>query len=195
MMSVRRVLAVVLPTAAACALLPSVASADMFLRIDGVPGSSQVEGFQNAIDIDAYSWGASHAAPASRTAKPSPPTFSDFNFSKNVDKSSPLLLQHLGAGDVISAAKLSVTRAGGVAGPTEYLSYCLRDVRVTSLSQGGSSGSGTPEESFSLSYGSVLESYAPQSSTGALLPRVFAGWDLLNNLALTNDDVCAPADR
>ena len=52
---------------------------------------------------------------------------------------------------------------------------------------------GVPVESFSLSYGSIVEGYLQQGPDGRALTPLTGGWDLVKNMQTLDRSRCAPA--
>jgi type VI secretion system secreted protein Hcp len=181
MRKLRILLCIVVPAWALGALLPSSAPAavDMFLQAEGLQGESQNDKYKDAIDVLAFSWGASNTA--------GKPNFQDISVTKYIDRTSPTLLTQLATGRVIARAKLTVVRAGEV--PAPYLRYCFTGLRVTALSNGGSGGEDRLTENVSLSYSTIVEAYQQMGAKGELGPAVFGGWDLVNKLQY-GDQTC-----
>jgi type VI secretion system secreted protein Hcp len=175
MRKLRILLCIVAPAWALGALLPAPAPAanDMYLQAEGLQGESQADKYKDAIDVLAFSWGAS----SSTAGKPN---FQDISFTKYVDRTSPTLLTQLATGRVIARAKLTVVRAGEIQAP--YLRYCFTGLRVTSLAGGGSAGEDRLTENVTFSYSTIVEAYQQIGSKGELAPAVFGGWDLINKL-------------
>ena len=158
----------------ACAFLlalPGVASANIFLQLDGIQGESTTVGFENQIELGSLQWGVG------RNAKGA--SFSDISVTKQLDKSTPELMLRTANGVTIPSAKVRFTR-----GPENdvYLRYCFTGVRVTNFSQ--SSGGDAPSESISFSYATIVQSYTQGSETGGGGTVFAAGWDVLKNLQL-----------
>ena len=160
----------------ACAFLlalPSAASANIFLELEGIEGESNAVGFENQIELGSLQFGVG------RNAKGA--SFSEVSVTKLLDKSSPQLMLRTANGTTIPSAKVQFTTTGGDK-VAVYLRYCFTGVRITGFSQ--SSGGERPTESVSFSYATIVQSYTQASETGA--GTVFAaGWDLLKNLQIT----------
>jgi type VI secretion system secreted protein Hcp len=167
----------------ACAFLltvPTAASAKLFLELPGIPGESQVKGFENQIELDSYQWGVSNSVQMGTSGgKAGKPSFSEIVVSKRTDKASPQLMLRTANGAAMASARLRVTKPTE-AGQTTYLRYCLTGVQVTSFSQ--SSGGDQPSESVALSYASIVQSYSQQDATGGAGTVFSAGWDLVGNI-------------
>jgi type VI secretion system secreted protein Hcp len=140
---------------------------DYFLRIDGIAGESVDE--RHAGQIEVQSWSAGAAPPAAASGKAKGACVKDISFVKSLDKASPLLLANAISGMTIPTATLvAVKQVGSANGaPAEYLRIELKDVVVTSVQDGGSSGS-APLEQVTLSFGSLNLQYKPQKNDGSL---------------------------
>ena len=158
----------------ACAfllVLPSAASARIFLELDGIPGESNAEGFKNQIELGSFQFGVGRL-------KDKAPSFSDISVTKQLDKASPELMLRTANGAIIPSARVRFTSSSDTG--TTYLRYCFTGVRVTGFSQ--SSGGDRPSESVTLSYGTVVQSYTQQDETGGAVGVFSSGWDVLKNL-------------
>lgn len=159
---------------------------DYHLKIDGIEGESLDDKHKNEIEIDSFSWGVSNMGATGRgggggTGKAD---FSDINFTKQADKSSPKLVKAAASGDHIVKAVLSCRKASGKGGQVEYLKVTLEDVMVSNYQTGGSAGaSSIPMDQFSLNFAKVKYEYMPQKADGTLEGAVSAGYDRSSNKA------------
>lgn len=153
--------------AAGLALGAGAASAavDYFLKIDGIKGESADKAHRGEIEITSWSLGAVREASGPGARAAAKPCVSDMNFTKRVDIASPLLLANAVTGLVIPKATLVGRKAGTT--QQEYLKVEMKDVLVTSVSSGGSSGT-EPVEQFSLSFANLNLSYSVPDDTGRL---------------------------
>jgi type VI secretion system secreted protein Hcp len=174
----RIVLCTLAPAWALAMLLPAAAPAavDMFLQADGpgLQGESQSDKYKDAIDVLAFSWGASSPGAGAKA------NFQDFSMTKYIDRTSPTLLTNLATGRVIARAKFTVVKGGESQAP--FLRYCFTGLRLTSISNAGSGGEDRLTENISFSYATIVEAYQRQLADGSLAPAVFGGWDLVNKL-------------
>jgi type VI secretion system secreted protein Hcp len=158
----------------ACALLmatPIGASAKIFLELEGIAGESQVQGFENQIELNSFQLGVSK--------KDKLPSFSDFVVTKSVDKASPQLMLRTANGATIPSARVRFTKSTAD-GETVFLRYCFTGVRINSFSQ--SSGGGIPTETDSFNYTTIVQSYTQQDAGGGVAGVFTTGWDLVKNL-------------
>ncbi len=125
----------------------------LILKIDGkdVKGdSAKVDG---TIDIDSFSTGV--ACPRDAKGVATSRVYSDITYSKPVDKTSPLVVKALTENQPVEAVFSFYRQASGgakIQGTEEFYKITLKDMRVTSITQGGSAG-GQPQESVSLGFG------------------------------------------
>jgi type VI secretion system secreted protein Hcp len=162
-------------------VVPGTAAADSaFLKLDGIPGESTAKGFENQIDVNAFTWGITtpNAPAGGGTGRA---TFQDLAVIKAVDAASPPLFAAAAAGRHVSNATLTVVTSG--ANPAEYLRYCLRDLTVASVKQDEARAE-RPAETVTFRYGQFAMAYGRQAPDGT---RTFVtqGWDLVGNLATT----------
>jgi type VI secretion system secreted protein Hcp len=157
---------------------------DMFLEIEGVEGETQDKAKKGAIDVLAWSWGASqsgtmHMGSGGGAGKVN---VQDISVTKWIDKSSTDLLLHVCNGEHYPKATLTCRKAGGDA--LEYLTITLTDVMITSLSTGGSGGEDRLTENISLNFAEFKIKYAEQGATGGETGGGEIGWDIAGNSKL-----------
>ena len=167
-----------MPRSLACALLlvaPAGASAKVFLELSGVPGESTVAGFENQIELESFQFGLSNPVQMGTEKVQGKPSFSEITATKRLDKSSPTLMLRTADMTVFPLARVRVTRPSAT-GESTVVRYCFTNVQVTAFSQG--TNGDLPEESISLSYGTIVQSYA---AAGVKEPFT-SGWDVIGNL-------------
>ncbi len=159
---------------------------DCFLKIDGVPGESTDEKHKEWIELLSFSHGVSQPASGSvssggsRTAERV--DHMDFNCVKTLDKASPKLNLFCCNGDHIPEVKVELCRAGK--DKQKYMSYIMKDVIVTSVTPGGSSGGSDPLplEEVNFGYGRIEWEYTElDHKTGKPKGNVPTYWDLHDN--------------
>ncbi len=96
----------------------------------------------------------------------------DISFVKEVDQSSPNLMQACATGKHISEATLTVRHAGEDV--QEYLVITLENCIVENVSPQGSAGDAAPTEELTLSYEKVSWEYRPVQSTQRSTPPPFS---------------------
>jgi type VI secretion system secreted protein Hcp len=149
------------------------ARASTFLKIDGVDGESSGGTHQNEIDIQSFSWGLSQAGSmgGGGGGGAGKVQFQDFHFSKNIDKSSPVLFRSAASGKHFPSAVLTARGTDG----RDFMVIKLSDVLVSSF-QAQDGGGSIPVDEFSLNYSKIEFEYRPTGS-----PPVIGTWDLKSN--------------
>jgi type VI secretion system secreted protein Hcp len=140
---------------------------DAFLQLGDLKGESPVKGFEEQIQILAWSWGMSqtgttHHGTGGGAGKVN---VQDLSFTHYVDSSSPPIIQACCKCTHYDEAILSLRKAGG--DPLPYLVITLNDIIITSVSTGGSSGEDLQTENVTLNFSKFKYSYQPQDKTGA----------------------------
>jgi type VI secretion system secreted protein Hcp len=142
---------------------------DTFLKIDGpaVKGESPVKGFEDQIQVLAWSWGMSqtgttHHGTGGGAGKVN---VQDLSFTHYVDSSTPPLTQACCKGTHFGTATLTMRKAGG--DPLPYMVITMTDIIVTSVSGGGSGGEDQQTENVTLNFSKFKLSYQPQDNKGA----------------------------
>lgn len=153
------------PSLALLAPVAAVATSDYvdaagYLKIGDIKGESVDPAHEGWIDIESFSWGITcdPAAPAgTRQHKP-------LTITKEIDKSSPLLMVACGGGGDPTGLGVSMTlvlndpdRNGG----KDYYKIEFSDVIVTSFQTGGASPDSKPTETISLNYEKITWTYIP----------------------------------
>jgi type VI secretion system secreted protein Hcp len=140
---------------------------DAFLKLGALKGESQVKGFENQIQVLAWSWGMSqsgttHHGTGGGAGKVN---VQDLSFTHYVDSATPPLVLACCKGTHYEEATLTQRKAGG--DPLPYLIIKLKYIIVTSVSAGGSGGEDRVTESVSLNFAAFEVSYQPQDNKGA----------------------------
>jgi type VI secretion system secreted protein Hcp len=175
---VRRFFSVAVVTGIAVLGIPSMASADIFVKADGVAGDSVVRGHENEIQVSQLSFATTAASTASGggggRAAPGAIVISHV-----VDRSSPLFFNRAVARTVVPSVKIELTRNTGGAVPMVYLRITLKNARVVSVSQ---SGGGSATEQVGFAFEAAQLQYYPQDKSGAAGPPVNVTWDVAKGL-------------
>ncbi len=152
---------------------------DAYLKLEGIKGEATAKGFETAIEIYSFSWGASNPVTSSGGSGhgAGKVSISSFNLMKKTDCASPTLFTNCCTGKHIPKASVHMRKAGGK--QDEYLTYTFTDVMVESVQWSGSSGGDdTPAESLSLAFSKVEIKYLSQDAKGTLGKPVIGSWDL-----------------
>jgi type VI secretion system secreted protein Hcp len=157
-----------------------MAQVDYFLKFDGIKGESADAKHKDEIDIEAWSWGETHAPPAgggSGGGGAGRVSMQDFHFTMHVNKASVSLMKACATGQHLKEATLSARKAGK--GQQEFLVIKFQDVLITSYQVGGSEATGTlPTEQASLNFAKVEVEYRPQKADGSLDAGIHFKYDL-----------------
>jgi type VI secretion system secreted protein Hcp len=140
---------------------------DTFLKLGDLKGESQVKGFEDQIQVLAWSWGMSqsgttHHGTGGGAGKVN---VQDLSFTHYVDSASPALILACCKGTHYTEATLTMRKAGG--DPLPYLTIKLTDVIITSVSGGGSAGEELQTQNVTLNFAAFEVSYQPQDNKGA----------------------------
>jgi type VI secretion system secreted protein Hcp len=140
---------------------------DTFLKLGALKGESQVKGFEDQIQVLAWSWGMSqsgttHHGTGGGAGKVN---VQDLSFTHFLDASSPSLMLACCKGTHYPEATLTMRKAGG--DPLPYLIIKLKDIIITSVSGGGSGGEDQQTENVTMNFAAFEVSYQPQDNKGA----------------------------
>ncbi|MBB6091967.1 type VI secretion system secreted protein Hcp [Povalibacter uvarum] len=140
---------------------------DTFLKLGALKGESQVKGFEDQIQVLAWSWGMSqsgttHHGTGGGAGKVN---VQDLSFTHFLDASSPSLMLACCKGTHYPEATLTMRKAGG--DPLPYLVIKLKDIIITSVSGGGSGGEDQQTENVTMNFAAFEVSYQPQDNKGA----------------------------
>lgn len=167
-------------TQTSVAPVADAASADYFLKIDGIPGESTDEKHKDWIEVDSWSWGVSqtntgHGGGGNGSGKVN---VQDLNFTKRIDKASPLLFKACASGQHIKQVTLTARKAGGR--QDDYLKYNFFDVFCDATKHSGT-GIDLPKEEVSFTYGKITMEYKQQNQKGGIGGTFTAGWDFIRD--------------
>ena len=153
----------------------------MFLKLDGIDGESRDAKHKGEIEIESFSWGASHpvASGGGAGGAAGKVSLQDFSFTTPVSKASPKLFLACASGQHIKSALLTVRRAGGQ--QQDFLKVTMSDVRVSNWTQHGGAEPAVPQDQVSINFSKVQIAYTGQSPTGGPGETVTAGWDAKGN--------------
>jgi type VI secretion system secreted protein Hcp len=162
---------------------------DFFLKLEGpgVDGESMDDAHADEIAVTSWSWGMNqsgtmHVAKGGGAGKVD---VRDISLTKQLDKSTPNLMQHCCMGTQFETATLVCRKASGDGGQLEYLTLVMKNVIITSVQSGGSENDDTLFENVSLNFGEYAVTYVPQDNNGSALPEVGpVGWNMQTNVAV-----------
>lgn len=139
------------------------ASTDYFLKVDGIKGESRDKQHADEIDISTFNFGAASTF-SGLGGGGGKVNCQDLTFRKQLDLSSPQLLEALYKGTHIKDATLTGRRAGKE--QLEFLVIKIEDVVVNSY-KAEASGGNPPVDTVSLAYTKVNFKYTPQKADGS----------------------------
>jgi len=149
-------------------------SSDASIKFDGVDGESVKP--KGEIEVLSWNWGVSQpSGPAGGGSGKGKAIPGDFHFTHLYDKASPVLAKKCVSGTHFKDAKLTARKAGE--GQQDFLVVTLKEVFITSVNPGGSTG-GDILEQVTCSYKDVEFAYKPQDDKGGLGGEVKFGWDV-----------------
>jgi type VI secretion system secreted protein Hcp len=147
-------------------------SADIFLKLDGIPGDSVDDKHKGEIDVEAVAYNVK------RTGKTRVATV---RIDKGYDSSSPKLLAASATGRHIKSGVITFRLSGSDA-DSAFLTYKLSDIVVSSYEQGGANPDAKPlgslEEEIGLTAARLQATERSVDSSGKQGPPVSASIDL-----------------
>lgn len=123
----------------------------IFLKLDGVPGSSTDEAFKDQIELSSFQWGAGLGVGSARGGDrtTSEPSVSEITATKVIDKSSELLFKNLLMGETLDKGVISFVAAS----KGESVAYAVLEIEKVIISgYSQSSGGDLPSESVSFNF-------------------------------------------
>lgn len=155
---------------------------DAFIKIDGIDGESTDDKHQGWIEV--ISCGVSVKQMISSTASSvggasaERADFNDFNFTKQIDKSSPKLALACADGTHINTITIEFCRAGTE--KVKFMEYKLSNCLISEVAM--AAGGAFPTESVNINYGKIEWSYTQQKRAGGgPAGNIAAGWNLESN--------------
>jgi type VI secretion system secreted protein Hcp len=198
-----KLIALAAATVTALAAAPSAhAATDYFMRIDPVTPTDQIQGesvdqtYKGYIQLKSFSFDVENATTvgsATGGAGAGKAKLGELTVEKNVDSTTPQLLQRLAQGSHFAGIEIVARKAGGAgaapaANPT---SYYFSMAFPTSQEQSGDAGDDAPQEKLTFAYGGIGQKVNKPGPGGAAGTSVFGSWSQITNSA-TLDKV--PAD-
>ena len=125
---------------------------NMFIKIDDIKGESADAKHAGEIDVLSWSWGMSqsgttHTGGGAGAGKVS---VQDISVTKFIDAATPPVMLACCNGQHFKEARLTVRKAGTKR--LEYLKITMKEVLVSSVSTGGSSGEDRITENITLNF-------------------------------------------
>jgi type VI secretion system secreted protein Hcp len=155
---------------------------DAYIKIDGIEGEStdsKHSGWIEATDCDMeINQTISETASSAGGAGAGRADFSDFSFSKLLDRSSPKLAQACAAGTHFNNIVVELCRAGTE--KIKFLEIKLTDSMISRISL--TAGGEFPSETIGINYGKIQWTYLQQKREGGgIAGNIITGWDRRRN--------------
>ena len=160
----------------------------IYLKIASIIGNCIEVGHEKEIIVDSYSHGLSQSLtmrPGNTERTTDGPQFSEMNFSKTLDSSSPQLYAACAGNKKLGLATISVTRMEADI-PMMTIIYELGDAMISNISTSGSGGGGLPNESFSINYTTITAKMTQQSPDSTPKGVAPFGWDIKTGKPIGN---------
>ena len=168
---------------ATAAIAPASAVADIFLKLGDIEGESTDAKHKGEIDILSYTQTFKNAVTSTTGtgADTGKATCGEVTVLKNIDKSSPKLIQQVVTGQHVDKAILTFRSVGKAA--LEYYVVTLEDVLLTSIDQTDQNNPARIFERVTINSAKFTFSYQQQKVDGQLLPAVQFTFDCKTNKA------------
>lgn len=143
---------------------------DFYLKVDTINGESEAVGFEQNMQIQAWSFGASNSGSAGLgtglgTGKVN---LQDFHFTIENGKASVQLFLACCKGNHIPKAVLSCRKSGGSGEPYTYYKVTFGDLVISSFQTGGNAGGGLPSEQIAFNFTKITHEYFQQKADGSV---------------------------
>ena len=159
-----------------------MAAVDYFIKFDGIKGESADAKHKDEIDVESWTWGETHAGPATSGGGGGAGKVSmqDFHFVMTLNRASASLMKACATGQHIKTATLSARKAGK--GQQDYLTFKFQDVLVSSYQTGGTEEADfLPTDQVSFNFAKLEVEYKPEKADGSLGVAVQFRYDLKAN--------------
>jgi type VI secretion system secreted protein Hcp len=156
---------------------------DIHIKIDTIPGMSEVKGYEGQIKVESFNWGMTQATnfSASTGGGAGRVNMEDLTFEHAVDKATPKLMIACCQGTHLKEAVLVCCKAGGDAA-VPFLKITLTDVLVSAVHPSGKNTGDTPTEQVKLAFREYKTEYQEQDNKGAKKGGpVISGFDVQKN--------------
>jgi type VI secretion system secreted protein Hcp len=151
----------------------------LFIKFDGIDGECNDKDHKAWCDVLSFSWGLQKAGAGAtgQARRRGVVTVLDMIISKQMDKSSPKLAESICSGKIFPKVEIHDAATYGEGNRVVFLKYELKNVMVSShqVSAAGG-GDAVPQESLSLNFGEVKQTYVQYDAKGSKLGNVEMGW-------------------
>ncbi len=141
---------------------------DIHIKIDTIPGASEIKGFEGQIQVENFSWGMHQTTSfgAGTGGGAGKVNMSDLSFVHGVDKAAPKLMIACCTGAHLKEAVLTCRKAGGESA-VDFFKLTLTDVIVSGVQPSGNNAGDNPLETVTLSFAEFKVEYQEQDNKGA----------------------------
>ena len=155
----------------------------ILLQIASIKGNCTISGHPDEIIVNSFSHGVAlpmsgDAANTERTA--GRPQFSEMNFSKMTDQSTPALYMACVKGDKLGDAIIHIGRNEG-GKFMSLMKYTMANAMISNINTSG--GGGVPSDSFSINFTKLQSVFTQQNPDSTMKGTAAFGWDLTTNIA------------
>jgi len=154
----------------------------IYLKFDDIKGDVTATGFEDQIEITSCNFGISRyvtmEAGSAQNREAGLPNLSPLSMSKELDSSTPLLLQKSLAGAEAKQAIITFCRTGEGGAPTAVGTYTLERAVVSGYNFMGAQG-GKPQESLEISYSKIECDFSQADNDNKNGANVKVGYDLV----------------
>ena len=151
----------------------------LYLKLDGIDGSSARKGHEKWIELQSWSWGESNAGSSGvgSGAGSGKVSMQDFHFTMEYGISSPKLFGACAVGQHIDAGVLHIRKAGG--DQQVFVEWKFTDLLISSYQTGGSAGGNPlPTDQVSFNFTKLEMEYKPQKKDGTLDAGIKFGYNV-----------------
>jgi type VI secretion system secreted protein Hcp len=159
-------------------------SYDVFVKIDGVDGESNDAKHVGWIEVTSHgvalSQNISSTASSAGGACAERADFSEFTFSKLLDKASPLLALACASGTHFNSIIVELCRAGTE--KVKFMEYKLSNCIISAVTTGSKGSAFFPSEHVNINFGKIEWTYTLQRRQGGWAAgNIAGGWNLEKN--------------
>jgi type VI secretion system secreted protein Hcp len=156
----------------------------VLMKVTDVKGQTQLDGYADHMELFSYSHGIAQNVTANVSNKDRTtgrPIHQDFAVTKDVDQTSPSLLQACNEAKVYPEVLITVGRNdnGTI---LKLFTYKMEDCIISSISVSGGGG-GKPIESITFNYAKIEWTYFAEKEEGGAGGSAVAKWDVSLNKA------------
>jgi type VI secretion system secreted protein Hcp len=149
------------------------------LKVDNLKGNSALTGHADEIIVDTFSFGIQlpmNPDPSATERTIGRAGFSDMQFTKSMDLSTPSLYRACSAGDKLGDATLTIgrTEAGKY---MELITYVMSNAMISAISTSGGNSS-RPQDGFTVSFTKITAVYTQQNADSTPKGKSSFGWDV-----------------